>query len=296
VIEAARPPDDPVERLGRIQAALAVGERGLVHAQSRVPGVAAAVESFEREQRTGAGLLAGGLAYRLFFWVVPFGLVIAGIGSFWAESGKGSLESTAKTFGMGAVAARSASSAFESEAHARWYFLGAGTVLLFYFGLGAVRALRIAAFLAWGLKPRRLTHVPVAALAFTLIVSFGIAVSAGISWARANGHGTGLVATVCVAFVYLGIGIYTLGLLPRPEESTWRAMLPGAVLFAVGSEVIHLLVVYYLAAKLERSPSLYGSLGAATVVLLWLYMTARLMVSALFLNATVWRRRTAATP
>lgn len=291
--EAARPPDDPVERLGRIQAALAVGERGLGHAQSRVPGVAAALESLDREQRTGAGLLAGGLAYRLFFWIVPFGLVLAGIASFWAHTGAGSLQSTAKTFGMGAVAARSATTAFESEEHARWYFLVAGTVLLLYFGLGVVRALRVASFLAWGIPPRRMTRAPAAALAFTLILSFAIAASASVSWVRANGHGTGFVATLAVSVVYLTIGVYVLGLLPRPEDATWRTMLPGAVLFAVGSEVIHLIVVYYLAAKLERSPSLYGSLGAATVVLLWLYMTARLMVAALFLNATVWRRRTA---
>ena len=34
------------------------------------------LEQFEREQRSGAGLLAGGLAYRLFFWLVAFGLLV----------------------------------------------------------------------------------------------------------------------------------------------------------------------------------------------------------------------------
>jgi uncharacterized BrkB/YihY/UPF0761 family membrane protein len=54
---------------------------------------------------------------------------------------------------------------------------------------------------------------------------------------------------------------------------------------------MHLVVVLYLAPRLAHSPSLYGSLGAATVVMLWLYLIARLVVSAAFLNATLWQRK-----
>ena len=43
----------------------------------RLPWARLALRSFEREQRSGAGLLAGGLAYRLFFWLVSFGLITA---------------------------------------------------------------------------------------------------------------------------------------------------------------------------------------------------------------------------
>jgi uncharacterized BrkB/YihY/UPF0761 family membrane protein len=45
--------------------------------------------------------------------------------------------------------------------------------------------------------------------------------------------------------------------------------------------------VYYLSAKLERSPKLYGTLGASTVVLLGLYLMARVIVSGIFLNASL---------
>jgi uncharacterized BrkB/YihY/UPF0761 family membrane protein len=53
---------------------------------------------------------------------------------------------------------------------------------------------------------------------------------------------------------------------------------------------MHVVVVLYLAPKLSRSPSLYGALGGATVVMLWLYLIARLFVLAAFLNATLWDR------
>ena len=37
---------------------------------------------------------------------------------------------------------------------------------------------------------------------------------------------------------------------------------------------MQVLVELYLAPKLSRSPSLYGALGGATVVMLWLYLIA----------------------
>ena len=74
--------------------------------------------------------------------------------------------------------------------------------------------------------------------------------------------------------------------LPHRADS-WRAHLPGALLLAVGFQVLQLVVVLYLAPKLGRSSQLYGSLGAATVILLWLYLMARLIVAAAFLNASL---------
>ena len=70
--------------------------------------------------------------------------------------------------------------------------------------------------------------------------------------------------------------------------SSWRDQLPGAVLVGLGTQLIHLAVVLYLAPKIGRSSELYGALGAATVLLLWLYLVARLIVAAAFLNAALW--------
>ena len=74
--------------------------------------------------------------------------------------------------------------------------------------------------------------------------------------------------------------------LPNRARS-WRDLLPEAIVVAVGMQVLHLVVVLYLAPKLGRSSELYGALGAATVILLWLYLVARLIVSGAFLNAIV---------
>ncbi len=53
--------------------------RAALWAETRLPGGALAAQALERERLSAAGLLAGGLAYRLFFWLVPLGLVLAAL-------------------------------------------------------------------------------------------------------------------------------------------------------------------------------------------------------------------------
>jgi uncharacterized BrkB/YihY/UPF0761 family membrane protein len=65
------------------------------------------------------------------------------------------------------------------------------------------------------------------------------------------------------------------------------------VLVGLGIQGLNLFTALYLAPKLGRSSQLYGSLGAATVILLWLYIIARLITLSAFPNATLWERRKA---
>jgi uncharacterized BrkB/YihY/UPF0761 family membrane protein len=249
------------------------------------------VESLEREVAAGSGLLAGGVAYRLFLWIVPFGLVIAGIASFWARSDSGSLQRAAKDFGIAGAAARSAASAFRSEAHGRWYFLVAGMILLFWFGISAVRSLRIAHAIAWAVRPPKMRNPLGASFLFTVVVVSVTFLGAGTRWVRHNfGEGAGLAVTLAMLLVYVSTAVGVTLLLPH-GNAPWTALLPGALVISIGMELVHLWVVLYIAPRLDRSPELYGTLGAATVFLLWLYVIARLIVSAAFLNATIWDRK-----
>jgi uncharacterized BrkB/YihY/UPF0761 family membrane protein len=71
-----------------------------------------------------------------------------------------------------------------------------------------------------------------------------------------------------------------------------RALVPGAVLVAVGVECLHFFTAYYLNDRAERAQSVYGAIGAALVLLLWLFILARLIVGAAMLNAELSRRAT----
>lgn len=258
---------------------------------ARVPGFDALVEALETEQRSGAPLLAGGLAYRFFFWLVSFGLFSAAVLSFWVRSSPDDVKSVAQSFGLAGVATTSATNAVYNGSHARWYLLISGVCLLLYFGIGAMRALHISGILAWGLEPRRLQRPVRAGVIFSCALMGVVVLSVGTEWVRHHAPGTGLLAITAVGAIWVGLITLAMQLLPHGPIHSWTALLPGAVEVGVGLALIQTIVVYYLAAKLERSPDLYGTLGASTVVLLWLFLLARLIVSGMFLNATLQRRR-----
>ena len=79
-------------------------------------------------------------------------------------------------------------------------------------------------------------------------------------------------------------------LLPH-RDTPWTALLPGAVLVGVGALGLQLVHGPLPRPRIGRSSELYGALGAATVILLWLYIIARLITLSAFLNATLWERR-----
>jgi uncharacterized BrkB/YihY/UPF0761 family membrane protein len=72
-----------------------------------------------------------------------------------------------------------------------------------------------------------------------------------------------------------------------------QALIPGAILFAVGVGALRVATVYYFARKVTSASSWYGELGGAAVLLAWLYLVGRLIVASAFLNASLWNRRKA---
>lgn len=268
-----------------------LGKRAAVIARERVPGGRPVFEALEREAAAGGDLLAGGVAYRLFFWLVAFGLLLAAIASFWVTGDESSARHAATSFGLAGAAAQSALGAIQNGSRAEWYFAGAGTVLILYFGISAERALNVAYRLAWaqGAASRRISPL-MRSVIFTGLASVGFALSVGTRWiTRHGGDGRlvlGLIAYLAIEIVFVA---WVMTLMPH-ANATYRALLPGAAVVAIGIELMHILVVLYLAPRLSRSPSLYGALGGATVVMLWLYLIARLFVLAAFFNATLWDR------
>ena len=215
-----RPAEPRTAWLGeRVAAAQVLGERGLDWGVERVRGFACGLEAFDLERRGGGTLLAGGLAYRLFFWLLPLGLTIAALLSFWQEADPDGIDEAARELGMGAAAARSASEAIADSTSSRWYFLLAGLWFTGYFSLGVVRALRLSHALAWGVpleKPRR----PLAAVALFNGVALGLMGSGTVAtWLRAESDVVGLVVTLGMFLVYGVVALAVMRLLPHGDAS-----------------------------------------------------------------------------
>ncbi len=84
-------------------------------------------------------------------------------------------------------------------------------------------------------------------------------------------------------------GLWLAGLTPSPTPvpPRWPALLPGAVLVAIGFQVTHGLVVYLLGPKLETSMSLYGALGVLATLLFFMWVIGRIVVTAPILNSAL---------
>ena len=259
-------------------------------ARQRVPGADAGFEAFQRELTYGGGLIAGGLAYRLFLWLLPIGLVGAQSFGIWVDANDDSVEDAAKEFGIGAAAVSSAAKAVEASQSNRILLFATGVVLLAWFSLGFVRALQLAYSLAWGLPRQKLRKPLYAVVLFNGLFLMLAVAGAGLAWLREHLGLFGVVGVLVTVAFQTAVGLLVMWLLPRRAER-WQELLPGAVLVAVGAQLLNIAVVYYFVPKIGRSTELYGTLGTAAVLLVWLYILARLITSGAFLNATLWERR-----
>lgn len=58
-------------------------------------------------------------------------------------------------------------------------------------------------------------------------------------------------------------------------------------LFVIGVRLLMLFSAAYVGVRMSGVDNLYGALGVAVVIQLWLYLVARLFVASQFLNATI---------
>jgi uncharacterized BrkB/YihY/UPF0761 family membrane protein len=252
--------------------------------------VEAAFEAGDLDRRRAGSLLAGGIAFRFFLWLLPSALFIAGVIGLVRPTGSAEPDHLAKTLGLGASVVAVIRQATKQSHHGTAAVLTIGIVLTLYMSMSLVRALRVAFVLAWeesiGRRPRLLRDGTI--LSGTLLLM--LCIETGIAYLR---HRVGVGASLLLSLVpVIAAGGVSVGIsLLMPHASAhWRALVPGAALVAVGMGVLHAATVFYFVPRLARAPALYGSLGTAATLLLWLFLISRLVVASAFLNATLWRR------
>jgi uncharacterized BrkB/YihY/UPF0761 family membrane protein len=279
---------DKRSRVKAVRQELARAPEVLDDLRGRARTVDAAVETFEYDQRRVGGLLAGALAFRLFLWLLPVGLLLVAVAGFAAASQ--STDDIGDGLGLTGYITGVIADTGEQAKDGRWLTVIIALVAVYSTSSSAGRAIRAIHLLAWGMDPQRPKRKWAVALGFTGFTLLALSVNGTAVAARKEDPGLGLSLTLLagIAFFVLWMGISYV--LPHGDVGL-RQLVPGALLVAVGAQAMHLVVVYYLARKLERSSELYGSLGTASALLLGLYMVGRLLVAAPMLNATLDQRR-----
>lgn len=289
------PPEEPGEGArGRVAAIRARAEalageaaERLQEARQRSPVVARVFDVVDRDAERFGGLFAGALAYRLFLWLVPFALLSVGLLGAVTEADEGTPDSLVSDLGLQGALADSVRNGAQQRGW--WVAVIIGLFGVLWAGASAAKALRISHAAAWGM-PRGRPGSPVRGTLWFAAGALSMMGAAVIAARLREVQGVlGLVASILAMLVFVAVWMGVSAHLPhRPGPRS--QLLPGAILFGVGLEGVHLFTAYYLVGRAERAQSTYGAIGTALVILLWLYVVSRLVVGSAVLNAELARQ------
>lgn len=165
-----------------------------------------------------------------------------------------------------------------------------GLVGLLWAGLGVVGALQNAMNAAWQTKGRGLLD---RAVAIAWLVGAGtlfLATSA-LGPALQLTDGTLWPVTVLLGLVLTtALFLWTYHFLGNSHVG-WRAHLPGALLVAVGFEILKVIGSVWVPHTISSASALYGAIGVVFAVLAWFAIYARLIVYGAVLNVVRYEGR-----
>jgi uncharacterized BrkB/YihY/UPF0761 family membrane protein len=252
----------------------------------------------EHDLRSGGGILAGALAFRFFLFVVPYVFVVVfafGIGASAADTDPVEL---ARRSGIVGLAASAIDASAEVSTFAQIVTMTLAVWALVSGARTLVKALIAVHCLIWGVPLVRVRRLMIKALLAIGLMTFVFVFVRLIAAIQHESLALWIVAMAATVAVPAGGWLLvTDRVLPSAPDTTWRDLWPGAALFGVGVQGLHVITIVWIARSLESKSETYGALGAALTILLWAYLLGRLVTAAASVNAVIWadkRRRDSA--
>jgi membrane protein len=244
--------------------------------------IAVSFRAVERNQRVAATVLAGGLAYRLFLWLLPFGLIVGGaLGLMNADS----TEEAVSNGGLPATISNAIGNASRSTHSDSWWLLIVGISTLAWSGYSGAKAVQLIHALIWDQPPPK-TKPLKGSLAFTGTLCVVFATVAVTWWLRDETWRGLLIAGLTIA-PFTALWLWVSLHLPH-RDAPWQSLIPGALLVGIGAPVLHGVIVAFLVPKLQKAQALYGVLGSATTLIFFIYLVSLLVVLGAVLNSSLY--------
>jgi len=244
----------------------------------------------ELDARVGGGILAGALAFRIFLFMVPVVYVVFTVLGVASRALGHDPAQLARDAGIAGILAGTVVKVADQGTWTLVTLILGAVVTMFITAGGLLKALYVVHWLIWrvprvrpaGLGPRMIL------IGFTLLASaLGIAVNDVRNAAGVAGAVIAVFLVTALSFAGWWWVSWKLPHAPCPAS----ALIPGALLMAVGADVLQLLTTYWIGHLVARKTSTYGAVGIALAVLLWVYILGRIMVGSAGLNAALWYRR-----
>lgn len=245
-------------------------------------------------------LLASALAFRLFLWLMPLALLIAGILAGVSDSHASDLVSASKSAGITGAASHQVIMTIQDGHRSWWVAVLVGAVSWIWATRTLIRNLTVVNAHVWAAPvPRpgqKAVLTTTLAFAGLWVLAFGFA--AGLHEFDDHVPGGTLIAFVGEAAAFGATWLVICLRLPD-SRTTWIDLLPGCVLFGVSFAALHVLSRVYLPHRISQASAMYGALGTAGSILAWLLIIGQVVVSAGLVNA-IWAEhrspRTDVTP
>ena len=227
-----------------------------------------------------AGTLALVVAAQAFTAFIPLLIVVSSLNPASNSAGLGG--QLVERFHLTGEAASAVRTLFTRPPESEGALTLLGVVLLVVSGLSLSRALQRAYEAAWGL-PRsvRGTLNGVVALTILLTQIVLLALLAGLF----RGVPAGSVATFVIR---AGLTVLVRLLLQHmllAGRVTWRLLLPGAILAAIGQQALSLFSAVWMPHVIEQNARRYGVIGVTFALLSWLTAVGILLVGAAVVSA-----------
>ena len=257
----------------------------------RVPVLRIPVAVQKRFGELKGNSLGAAVTLQAFLALFPLLLVIvAVVGFFSAHSSTDVAGRIIREFGLSGDAASAMRDALSTAEKSRRAASVVGLAGLAWSGLGLVSALQYAYDQVWQVDPRGAKDKAVGVVwligAAVLFVG-SAALTTILRWVPGFVTPVGALVSVGISFL---LWWWTSKVLPNRDVG-WRPLIPGAIVGAIGLEILKLVGAFYVPKMVSSSSELYGSIGIVFAILAWLLLFSRLIVYSEIVNVVLWERR-----
>ena len=248
----------------------------------------------ERVGEVNGGSVSSSVTLMFFVSLFPLALVAIAIVGFVAAGDADVTEKIIDNLSLTGAAADLVTDAIETAADSRRAASILGFVGLLWAGLGVTNAVALAVRAPWQLKAEGVVGRAKGIMWLLGSVLLGGA-AAALGWL--------LNVLPDVARPLVSVLVILLGVLVEGAFFLWtfwalgdhrvplRALVPGAIVGAVGLEILKIGATVYLPRLIAGSSALYGPLGVVLALLAWFALFARLIVYASTTNTVLYEAR-----
>lgn len=244
----------------------------------------------DRFGAVGGGPHSSSIALAGFLSLFPLLLVLIAAVGFLSSGDADFATTVVSDLGLQGRAAEVVENAITTAETSRRTASVVGVIGLLWAGLAVVGALQNALNAAWQARGRGLLDRLVALgwlLGAGTLFLASVALGPTLRWTPGTAKPLTLLAGLSLTTVLF---LWTYHLLGNKSVG-WRVHLPGALLVAVGFEILKVVGSVYVPRAIASASALYGTIGVVFATLAWFAIYGRLIVYGAVLNVVRYERR-----